>query len=87
MHIGNSSKEYISLIGSSVFIFLSSVSFPDEESCLRCSISKYFNSPFEVGDAMIDAGFNLVSLATNHTMDRGESALYQNILIHLLKFQ
>ena len=28
-----------------------------------------FNSPYEAGDAMIDAGFNLVSLATNHTMD------------------
>lgn len=29
-----------------------------------------FNSPQEVGDAFIDAGFNLVSLANNHTMDR-----------------
>ena len=34
-----------------------------------------FNSPYEAGDAMIDAGFNLVSLATNHTMDRGSSAV------------
>ena len=34
-----------------------------------------FNSPQELGDAMIDAGFNLVSLATNHTLDRGESAI------------
>ena len=34
-----------------------------------------FNSPQEVGDAMIDAGFNLVSLATNHTMDTGERAV------------
>ncbi len=24
---------------------------------------------------MIDAGFNLVSLATNHTLDRGEKAV------------
>lgn len=31
-----------------------------------------FNSPYEAGDAMIDAGFNLVSLATNHTMDSGK---------------
>lgn len=31
-----------------------------------------FNSPQEVGDAFIDAGFDLVSLATNHTMDKGE---------------
>lgn len=34
-----------------------------------------FNSPFEAGDAMIDAGFNLVSLATNHTMDSGSKAV------------
>ena len=34
-----------------------------------------FNSPYEVGDAFIDAGFNLVSLATNHTLDRGEKAV------------
>lgn len=34
-----------------------------------------FNSPFEVGDAIIDAGFNLVSLATNHTADRGKQAI------------
>ena len=40
-------------------------------------VSSYpaFNSPYEVGDAMIDAGFNLMSLATNHTIDRGEKAV------------
>lgn len=34
-----------------------------------------FNSPQEVGDAVIDAGFNLVSLATNHTVDYGKKAV------------
>ena len=34
-----------------------------------------FNSPYEVGDAFLDAGFNLVSLANNHTLDRGEKAI------------
>ena len=34
-----------------------------------------FNSPYEAGDAMLDAGFNIVSLATNHTIDRGEKAV------------
>lgn len=29
----------------------------------------YFNSPSEFGDAMIDAGFNMVSLASNHSAD------------------
>lgn len=34
-----------------------------------------FNSPEEVGDAFIRAGFNLVSTANNHSMDRGEEAI------------
>ena len=34
-----------------------------------------FNSPEEIGDAMIDTGFNIVSLATNHTLDRGKQAV------------
>ena len=38
-----------------------------------------FNSPHEVGDAFIDAGFNMVSLATNHTMDRGETGVINSV--------
>lgn len=38
-----------------------------------------FNSPQEVGDAMIDAGFDLVSLATNHTMDKGEAGVLASV--------
>ena len=38
-----------------------------------------FNSPPEVGDAFIDAGFNLVSLATNHTMDKGEVGVINSV--------
>ena len=38
-----------------------------------------FNSPYEVGDAFIDAGFNLVSLATNHTMDKGEVGVANSV--------
>ena len=34
-----------------------------------------FNSPYEVGDAFLDAGFNIVSLANNHTLDRGKQAI------------
>ncbi len=32
-----------------------------------------FNTPSAFGQNMIDAGFNLVSLATNHSMDKGAS--------------
>lgn len=38
-----------------------------------------FNSPQEVGDAFIDAGFNMVSLATNHTMDKGERGVLNSV--------
>lgn len=38
-----------------------------------------FNSPYEVGDAFVDAGFNLVSLATNHTMDKGEQGVLNSL--------
>lgn len=38
-----------------------------------------FNSPQELGDALVDAGFNLISLANNHTLDRGEKAIINSI--------
>jgi poly-gamma-glutamate synthesis protein (capsule biosynthesis protein) len=34
-----------------------------------------FNSPYEVGDALKDAGFDIVNLANNHTLDRGAEAV------------
>ena len=56
------------------------IAYYNQETILGGSsigLSSYpsFNSPQEVGDAMIDAGFNTVSLATNHTLDRGEKAV------------
>ena len=56
------------------------IAYYNQETILGGSeigVSSYpsFNSPYEVGDAMIDAGFNLVSLATNHTLDRGTNAV------------
>ena len=38
-----------------------------------------FNSPQAVGDAFLDAGFNLVSLANNHTMDKGEVGVINSV--------
>ena len=56
------------------------LAFYNQESILggtELGLSDYptFNSPQEFGDAMINTGFNLVSLANNHTMDRGEKAV------------
>lgn len=59
------------------------VAYYNQETILggkELGVSDYpaFNSPQEVGDTMIDAGFNLVSLATNHTMDSGEDAVLKS---------
>ncbi len=42
---------------------------------LGLSTYPMFNSPTDVGDAFLDAGFNIVSLATNHTIDKGEKGV------------
>lgn len=34
-----------------------------------------FNSPFEVGDALKNAGVDVVAMANNHTLDRGTAAI------------
>jgi len=58
--------------------------FCNQESTIGGSylgISGYpsFNSPDEIGDEIVRLGFNLISLANNHAIDRGEDAvLYSN---------
>ena len=34
-----------------------------------------FNSPYEVGDVLKDVGVDVVTMANNHTLDRGEQAI------------
>lgn len=34
-----------------------------------------FNSPFELGDALVDAGFDVILHATNHTLDKGKTGV------------
>lgn len=68
-------KPYLELIKEKVSNY--DLAYYNQETTLggtSIGLSTYpaFNSPQELGDAMIDAGFNLVSLATNHTLDRGE---------------
>ena len=58
--------------------------FCNQESTIGGSflgISGYpsFNAPDEIGDEIVRLGFNMISLANNHVMDRGEDAvLYSN---------
>lgn len=60
------------------------IAYYNQETILggtKLGLSNYpmFNSPQEVGDAFIDAGFNTVSLATNHTMDKGEAGVLSSV--------
>ena len=62
----------------------SELRFYNQETILggtSLGLSNYpqFNSPQEVGDAFMNMGFNLVSLATNHTLDKGVSTGYKTI--------
>ena len=48
-------------------------------SALGISGYPSFNSPDEIGDELVNVGFNMISLANNHALDRGEDAvLYSN---------
>lgn len=56
------------------------LAFYNQESLLggtSLGLSSYprFNAPQEVGDAFLDAGFNLVSFANNHALDMGEKGI------------
>ena len=48
-------------------------------SSLGYSSYPKFNSQVEVGDAFLNAGFNLVSLSNNHTMDKGETGVINSV--------
>ena len=50
--------------------------FDDEESY---SGYPMFNTPSGFGKSMIEAGFNVVSLATNHSMDRGADSAKRSV--------
>lgn len=38
-----------------------------------------FNSPQELGDAVVDAGFDIIGMANNHMLDKGESGLLSTL--------
>lgn len=60
------------------------LAFYNQESIIggkSLGLSAYprFNSPEEIGDSMVNLGFNLVSLANNHTMDKGEQGVINSV--------
>jgi poly-gamma-glutamate synthesis protein (capsule biosynthesis protein) len=63
------------------FIEPADIAFINQETLLggaAYGFSGYprFNTPQEVGTALVDAGFDVVNHATNHTMDKGEGAVF-----------
>ena len=38
-----------------------------------------FNSPDEIAENLVDIGFNMVSLANNHTLDKGEEGILYSV--------
>ncbi len=75
-------KKHISLIKPIIKKY--DLAFYNQETILggrELGFSSYpqFNSPQEVGDAMLDAGFNMVGLANNHTMDKYEKGIKNSL--------
>lgn len=60
------------------------ITFANQESMIggeEIGLSNFpaFNSPYEVGDALKEVGVDIVSMANNHTLDRGEEAIQNAI--------
>lgn len=60
------------------------IAMANQESIIggkELGISSYplFNSPFEVADALKDAGIDIVSTANNHSLDKGEKGILNAI--------
>lgn len=64
----------------------STITIANQETMIggeELGLSSYpsFNSPYGIGDALKGAGVDVVSIANNHTLDRGEKAI-QNAIKH-----
>ncbi len=57
------------------------IAFINQEVMLTGEVNGYPNmsAPAEVADALIDTGFNVINLATNHSLDRGEAGLAKSV--------
>lgn len=79
--LGNGTYDFSPMISEfSNIVSNYDLAFYNQETILggtSLGLSSYptFNSPYEVGDAFTNIGFNLVSLANNHTLDRGKQAI------------
>lgn len=59
----------------------SDISVINQETPLVTEVSEYgdyprFGTPIQVGEAIVDAGFDVVTCATNHALDRGAKGIH-----------
>lgn len=62
----------------------STITFANQETMIggeELGLSGYpaFNSPIEIGEELKDSGVDIVSIANNHSLDRGEEAIQESI--------
>ncbi|MDX8046324.1 CapA family protein [Gracilibacillus sp. S3-1-1] len=62
------------------YLINTDITLANQESIMggeAIGLSNYpqFNSPFEIGDTLQDVGVDIVTMANNHTLDRGEQAI------------
>ena len=82
---GDGSRDYNSFYEEiSPYIKSADIAVINQETMLGGSSFKYdgyphFNTPWEVGDAAINAGFDIFTCATNHTMDIGTAGIEKEL--------
>ena len=80
----NGSYDFSSMLTALKKVRNYDLAFYNQETTLggvELGLSTYptFNSPQEFGDNMLSLGFNLISLANNHSLDRGEKAVRNSL--------
>ena len=80
-HIGNNQYDFSKMFEKvKPYLEQADITVANSESVIggqEIGLSSYpsFNSPYEVGDVLKDVGVDLVNMANNHTLDRGEKAI------------
>ncbi|WP_299088448.1 CapA family protein [uncultured Metabacillus sp.] len=86
-HLGNDKYDFMPLLAPvKSSIGTADITVANQESMIGgagIGLSTYpsFNSPHEVGNALKESGVDIVTMANNHTLDRGEKAI-QNAIAH-----
>lgn len=71
-------ENVVSMLEEPDFMIVNQESIPGGEE-IGLSAYPSFNSPYEIVDALQEAGVDMVTGANNHTMDRGMEAVYNSI--------